>query len=173
MTSKSKSKGKSWERDICLFLSKLYDDSFIRVPNSGAYTGGKNEFRKEYLTDEQIKLSRGDIIPPSLFCNFVVEAKNYAEFPFHQLVKKNPIVLLDTWIDQVETDSSDKDLWLLFIKITRKGTYVLYDTNKLSSLQYGVKYKRFWFCEMQYFFQNYKNECYKQWRGSGPLSLIS
>ena len=49
----------------------------------------------------------------------------------------------------------------------------LYDTNKLSSLQYGVKYKRFWFCEMQYFFQNYKNECYKQWRGSGPLSLIS
>ena len=88
MTSKSKSKGKSWERDVCVFLSKLYNDSFIRVPNSGAYTGGKNEFRKEYLTDEQIKLSRGDIIPPSSFCNFVVEAKNYAEFPFHQLVKK-------------------------------------------------------------------------------------
>ena len=168
MTSKSKSKGKSWERDICLFLSKLYDDSFIRVPNSGAYTGGKNEFRNEYLTDEQIKLSRGDIIPPSSFCNFVVEAKNYAEFPFHQLIKKNTIVLLDTWIDQVETDSSDKDLWLLFIKITRKGTYVLYDTNKLPSLKYGVKYKRFWFCDMQYFFQHYKNECYKQW-----ISLIS
>ena len=109
------------------------------------------------LTDEQIKLSRGDIIPPSLFCNFVVEAKNYAEFPFHQLVKKNKIVLLDTWIDQVETDSNDKDLWLLFIKITRKGTYVLYDTNKLPSLKYGVKYKRFWFCDMQYFFQHYKN----------------
>ena len=43
MTSKSKSKGKSWERDVCVFLSKLYNDSFIRVPNSGAYTGGKNE----------------------------------------------------------------------------------------------------------------------------------
>ena len=41
MTSKSKSKGKSWERDVCVFLSKLYNDSFIRVPNSGAYTGGK------------------------------------------------------------------------------------------------------------------------------------
>jgi len=72
MTSKSKSKGKSWERDVCVFLSKLYNDSFIRVPNSGAYTGGKNEFRKEYLTDEQIKLSRGDVVPPVLFCNFVV-----------------------------------------------------------------------------------------------------
>ena len=168
MTSKSKSKGKSWERDVCLFLSKLYNDSFIRVPNSGAYTGGKNEFRKEYLTDEQIKLSRGDIVPPVSFCNFVAECKNYAEFPFHQLIKKNRIALLDTWIEQVELDSEDKDLWLLFIKITRKGTYVLYDTNKLPSLKYGVKYKRFWFCEMQYFFQHYKNECYKQW-----ISLIS
>ena len=168
MTSKSKAKGSSWERDVCQTLSELYDDNFMRVPNSGAYTGGMNAHRKDVLTTEQIKLSKGDIIPPVSFCNFVAECKNYAEFPFHQLVKKNRIALLDTWIDQVELDSEDKDLWLLFIKITRKGTYLLYDTNKLPSLKYGVKYKRFWFCEMQYFFQYYKNECYKQW-----ISLIS
>ena len=168
MTSKSKAKGSSWERDVCQTLSELYDDNFMRVPNSGAYTGGMNAHRKDVLTTEQIKLSRGDIVPPVLFCNFVAECKNYAEFPFHQLIKKNRIALLDTWIEQVELDSEDKDLWLLFIKITRKGTYLLYDTNKLPSLEYGVKYKRFWFCEMQYFFQHYKNECYKQW-----ISLIS
>jgi len=168
MTSKSKAKGSSWERDVCQTLSELYDDNFMRVPNSGAYTGGMNAHRKDVLTTEQIKLSRGDIVPPVLFCNFVAECKNYAEFPFHQLIKKNRIALLDTWIEQVELDSEDKDLWLLFIKITRKGTYLLYDTNKLPSLKYGVKYKRFWFCEMQYFFQHYKNECYKQW-----ISLIS
>ena len=168
MTSKSKAKGSSWERDVCQTLSELYDDNFMRVPNSGAYTGGMNAHRKDVLTTEQIKLSKGDIIPPVSFCNFVAECKNYADFPFHQLVKKSRIALLDTWIDQVELDSEDKDLWLLFIKITRKGTYLLYDTDKLPSLKYGVKYKRFWFCEMQYFFQHYKNECYKQW-----ISLIS
>ena len=125
MSSKSKAKGSGWERDVCQTLSELYNDNFMRVPNSGAYTGGMNAHRKDVLTTEQIKLSKGDIIPPVSFCNFVAECKNYADFPFHQLVKKSRIALLDTWIDQVELDSAQKDLWLLFIKITRKGTYVL------------------------------------------------
>ena len=125
MVSKSKAKGKSWERDVCNFLSELYHDSFIRVPNSGAYVGGKNEYRRDYLTEEQIKLSRGDIIPPVNFPYFLAECKNYADFPFHQLLAKTSIAQLDNWIDQVEHDvTSDDDLWLLFIKITRKGTYV-------------------------------------------------
>ena len=134
MSSKSKAKGSGWERDVCQTLSELYNDNFMRVPNSGAYTGGMNAHRKNVLTTEQIKLSKGDIIPPVSFCNFVAECKNYADFPFHQLVKKSRIALLDTWIDQVELDSAQKDLWLLFIKITRKGTYVLYDTKKLKPL---------------------------------------
>ena len=40
MSSKSKAKGSGWERDVCQTLSELYDDNFMRVPNSGAYTGG-------------------------------------------------------------------------------------------------------------------------------------
>ena len=40
MTNKSKTKGKTWEREVVLFLSELYKESFIRVPNSGAYVGG-------------------------------------------------------------------------------------------------------------------------------------
>ena len=166
MSSKSKAKGSGWERDVCQTLSELYNDNFMRVPNSGAYTGGMNAHRKDVLTTEQIKLSKGDIIPPVSFCNFVAECKNYADFPFHQLVKKSRIALLDTWIDQVELDSTKKDLWLLFIKITRKGTYVLYDTKKLKPLLYGVRYRNYYMCEMSFFFQKYKDNCYKHWINS-------
>ena len=116
MSSKSKTKGKSWERDVCLFLSELYNQSFIRVPGSGAFIGGSNQFRKETLSDEQIKLSRGDIIPPEHYPYFLAECKNYADFPFHQLILRNDIALLNSWIDQVEHDvTSEKDIWLLFI----------------------------------------------------------
>jgi len=171
MTNKSKTKGKGWERDICNFLSEMYHDSFIRVPNSGAFVGGKNEFRKEHLSLEQIKLSRGDIIPPLHYPYFLAECKNYAEFPFHLLISKNTIALLDTWIKQVEHDvTSPKDVWLLFIKITRKGNYILYDTNllgdKLFPLEYGVKYRNYWFCEMNYFFSCFKDELQMRWKGA-------
>ena len=170
MSSKSKNKGKSWERDVCLFLSELYNDSFIRVPGSGAFIGGSNQFRKETLSEEQIKLSRGDIIPPLHFPYFLAECKNYADFPFHSLVSNSNIAILNTWIEQVEHDITDRnDVWLLFIKITRKGQYVLFDTRMLGDvmfpLPYGVKYKKYWFCEMQYFFECYKDELEMKWKG--------
>jgi len=170
MSSKSKNKGKSWERSVCLILSELYNDSFIRVPGSGAFIGGTNEFRKETLSTEQIKLSRGDIIPPLNFPHFLAECKNYADFPFHQLLANNTIKLLDTWIAQVEHDViSENDVWLLFIKITRKGEFVLFNTNhlgdKLFQLPHGVSYKKYWFCELNYFFECYKSELEFKWRG--------
>jgi hypothetical protein len=171
MSSKSKNKGKSWERDVCIYLSELYNDSFIRVPNSGAYVGGKNESRKEHLSEEQIKLSRGDIIPPIKFPYFLAECKNYADFPFHQLIARHGIKLLDSWIEQVEHDvTTEKDVWLLFIKITRKGQFVLFNPQHLGDqlfpLPYGVKYKKYWFCEMNYFFECYKDELEFKWRSN-------
>jgi len=168
MSSKSKQKGKGWERDVCLYLSALYNDSFIRVPGSGAFIGGTNQFRKDYLSEEQIKLSRGDIIPPVKYPFFLAECKNYAEFPFHQLISKERIVLLDSWIEQVEHDvTSENDLWLLFIKITRKGAYVLYPIRKLDDLQHGVRYRQYWLCDMNYFFKCYKDELDLRWRDYG------
>ena len=174
MTSKSKTKGKRWERDVCNFLTELYNDSFIRVPNSGAYVGGKNEYRREHLTEEQIKLSRGDIIPPVKFPYFLAECKNYADFPFHQLLAKNSISQLDNWIEQVEHDvTTVDDLWLLFIKITRKGTYVLFNTNLYdpyvpniisANLPYGAKYRNYWFTEMNYFFNIHKDKLEVRWK---------
>tara|TARA_Y100001951_G_C11153537_1_gene190580 strand:+ start:73 stop:597 length:525 start_codon:yes stop_codon:yes gene_type:complete len=168
MSKKSKQKGKSWERDVSIFLSELYKESFIRVPGSGAFIGGTNQFRKEYLSEEQIKLSRGDIIPPVKYPFFLAECKNYADFPFHQLISKERIVLLDSWIEQVEHDvTSENDVWLLFIKITRKGTYILYPICKLDDLQHGVRYRQYWFCDMNYFFKCYKDELDLAWRDYG------
>tara|TARA_Y100001949_G_C15827666_1_gene260635 strand:- start:8 stop:523 length:516 start_codon:yes stop_codon:yes gene_type:complete len=163
--NKSKTKGKSWEREVVQFLSKIYKKSFIRVPNSGAYVGGQNEVRKSQLSEEQIKLMRGDIVPPSEFPHFVAECKNYAHFPFHLLISESRIRLLDDWIKQVEHDSKENDLWLLFIKITRKGTYVVYDTRSLYPLDEGIIYGRYWFCDMEYFFESYQYEVELRWKG--------
>ena len=62
MVSKSKAKGKSWERDVCNFLSELYHDSFIRVPNSGAYVGGKNEYRPVSYTHLRAHETEADLV---------------------------------------------------------------------------------------------------------------
>ena len=162
--NKSKTKGKTWERDVVLFLSELYKQSFIRVPNSGAYVGGQNEIRKANLSVEQIKLMRGDIIPPEHYPNFLAECKNYAQFPFHLLGHNHRIKLLDKWIDQVENDAKEDDAWLLFIKITRKGQYVVYNTRYLDPFHYGMKYRRYWFCEMEHFFRFHKDDIELRWK---------
>ena len=161
--NKSKTKGKTWEREVVLFLSELYKQSFIRVPNSGAYVGGQNEIRKANLSEEQIKLMRGDIIPPEHYPNFLAECKNYAQFPFHLLGHNHRIKLLDKWIDQVENDAKEDDAWLLFIKITRKGQYVVYNTRYLDPFHYGMKYRRYWFCEMEHFFRFCKDDIELRW----------
>ena len=77
--------------------------------------------------------------------------------------------MLDSWIEQVEHDiTSHEDCWLLFIKISRKGTYILYPTRKLGfHLTYGVKYHSYWFCDMEYFFNCYKDELDLKWRNYG------
>ena len=105
MSSKSKTKGNNFEREISTYLSDLYGLSFLRVPNSGAYVGGLNAQRRATLAAGQIKTFRGDIIPPD-DCTTVIECKHYADFPFHSLLKTNtPIALLNEWINEVETDA--------------------------------------------------------------------
>ena len=65
MASKSKNKGKGFEREMANFLSDLYQLSFIRVPASGAFVGGANAVRKDILSEGQIRGAKSDIIPVS------------------------------------------------------------------------------------------------------------
>ena len=128
MPSKSKNKGSSFERDIAKMLSETFGESFIRVTNSGAYIGGKNTARKDTLSEAQIRHSKGDIVPGPSFGRMNAEAKNYADFPFHQLFTGS-CRQLDGWIEQMLEVADEGDFNILFMKFNRKGTYVVVPHN--------------------------------------------
>lgn len=121
--SKSKNKGKSWERDVANHLTSLYGETFIRVPHSGAYIGGKNQFRKEFLHEGQIRSMKGDITPPLTWTKFNCECKSYADFPFHQLYS-GEIKILESWMDQLHDVADPGDFNILIMKFNRKGKFI-------------------------------------------------
>jgi len=127
MPSPQKAKGSSFEREVASFLSKTYDESFIRAPSSGAYIGGKNQARKQYLHEDQVRSFKGDIVPGETFKNFNAECKNYKDFPFH-LVLTGECKQLDSWIKQLMDVAEDNDCNILFMKFDRKGKYVAVQT---------------------------------------------
>ena len=120
MPSAAKQKGNAWERDVAKDLSETFNENFIRVPNSGAYTGGANVFRIDQLTEQQRRMMDGDIMVPPCLSRFKIECKNYKSFDFHQLFNVNKT--LDKWITQAEFGL----LWFLVIKVTRKGSFILF-----------------------------------------------
>jgi len=124
LPSKSKTKGKTFEREVANYLSKLYNNSFTRVPDSGAFTGGKNAFRRETLTEGQVRAHKGDIIPPDDWKYLNIECKNYADFPFHNLLSTGNIPILENWIQQTLQAADPGDCNTLIFRITRKGTFI-------------------------------------------------
>lgn len=125
MTSPSKAKGNSFERHIADFLTKLYGEKFMRAPGSGAYIGGKNTHRKEFLHEGQIRTFKGDIIPGESFPKLNAECKSYKDFPFHQLFS-GEVKMLEGWIDQCMDVSDPGDFNIIFMKFNRKGMYVAF-----------------------------------------------
>lgn len=123
MTSPQKAKGSNWERKVAQHLTTLYGETFIRAPGSGAYVGGANKSRKQYLHEGQVRSFKGDIVPGQSFPRFNAECKSYADFPFHQLFS-GPVKILETWIAQCMDVADAGDFNILFMKFNRKGTYV-------------------------------------------------
>lgn len=123
MPSPSKSKGNSFERQIAQFLTELYGETFIRAPGSGAYVGGNNNTRKQFLHEGQIRNFKGDIVPGQSFPKLNAECKSYKDFPFHQLYQGS-VKILDSWIQQCMDASDPGDFNIIFMKFNRKGTYV-------------------------------------------------
>lgn len=147
MTSKAKAKGNAWEREICVFLGETLGGNFMRVPNSGAYIGGANSHRKANLSDIQTRAAKGDIIPPDDLPLLNIEAKNYADIAFHQIIN-GACKQLDTWIDQTEEPADAQDISFTIFKITRKGSWVAFKKDleskfDLSGLSYVVYRKGF------------------------------
>lgn len=132
MTSPSKNKGNSFERQTADFLTKQYGEKFIRVPGSGAYVGGKNTHRKQFLHEGQIRNFKGDIVPGQSFPKFNAECKSYKDFPFHQLFT-GQVKILESWIEQCMEVADTGDFNILFMKFNRKGTFVAVQLTDTSS----------------------------------------
>lgn len=119
MPSKSKAKGNAFERSVADHLTEVFGYNFERVPNSGAFVGGKNNQRYSSLSKSQQLIYDGDILVPDELYHMKIECKSYKDFGFHQLFSENK--LLDSWIEQAY---SDDKLWFLLFKINRRGTFV-------------------------------------------------
>lgn len=143
MPSPSKAKGSSWERDVADFLSKTYGESFIRTPSSGAYVGGSNAHRKEFLHEGVIRVFKGDIVPPPDWKHFNSEAKFYKDFAWHQLYTgKNAI--LDSWIEQQFDAADEGDFNIMFLKFNRQGKFVAVESSFLGQLNGADNYMQYY-----------------------------
>lgn len=143
MPSKGKAKGNGWEREVADFLSELYGESFVRVPNSGAFIGGKNSHRKGNLSEQQIRGFKGDIIPGPSFPHLNLEAKFYKDFAFHQVLAGS-CKQLDDWINQILTTCDETDINILAMKFNRKGSFIAYEIRHIPILNLGPNYIRYY-----------------------------
>lgn len=142
MPSKGKTKGNGWEREVADYLSSLYGQPFVRVPNSGAFIGGKNSHRKTKLSEQQVRGFKGDIIPGPDFPNLNLEAKFYSDFPFHQTIAGS-CKQLDEWINQILTTCDESDINILAMKFNRKGSFIAYEIKHIPHLNSGTNYLRY------------------------------
>jgi len=161
MPSPSKTKGKTWERDVAHFLTEMYGETFIRVQNSGAYVGGQNAFRKQTMHEFQILNMKGDIVPGPSFPHLNIECKSYKSFTFHKLFFFGEhIKQLDEWIDQLLGAADKGDLNLLIMKFNNVGKYVMFETKNsyVMELDHGLFYQSknhgpFYFMEFDRFWE--------------------
>jgi len=157
MPNPQKQKGNSFEREVAAHLSKLYNESFIRAPGSGAYVGGKNTNRMQFLHEGQIRSFKGDIVPGQSFGKMNAECKSYADFPFHQVLA-GECKVLDGWIDQMMAVAEPNDLNILFMKFNRKGKFVCVQSNMTWVTDHFMyytskKYNDWLFIEWENFFK--------------------
>jgi hypothetical protein len=134
MSTAQKAKGNTGERKIADFLGKLYEAKFIRVPNSGAFLGGKNIHRAATMDAGQIATFKADLIPPTNMQRLVIESKFYADFPFHALLKNEDIAILDKWINQAVMVCDQEDFWVVVFRINRRGAFAAFDARHLDTL---------------------------------------
>ena len=171
MPSKSKTKGNSWELEVAKFLSETYNESFLRIPSSGAFVGGKNNFRKTQIDSAQLQGKKGDIHPPEAWKHWNIECKSYADFPFHQLWYAD-VKILDTWIQQQKDVEDVGDLNLILIKISRKEKWVVFPQNLGFQTERSLQYKGWMFVEWDQFWTVQKNQdLVKIFSTSGVISL--
>lgn len=157
--NRNKNKGKTYEREVAAFLSKITSYNFGRVPNSGAFTGGKNAFRRDILDESQMALCEGDIITPKEWNKTRIECKFYKDFSWASIFKKDGDSELNKWIRQAK--DGVRPIWFLCFKINHQGQYVVFDISlfekfitPITWIQYNNDYC---ITELESFFNNNKD----------------
>lgn len=125
MTSRSKAKGNSLERDVCNQLNEVFKSKeFTRTPSSGAIMGLSNAKKKDGLNLHTKQTLGADLICPDWF-KFSVECKNYADEPNYSKIIKEDDSTLNRWLGEALFDATTLQLSpMLVFKTTRKGAYV-------------------------------------------------
>lgn len=153
MPSKSKGKGNRGEREIAKYLSEYFQLNFERVPNSGAFVGGKNSVRLSKLSKTQQLLTEGDLIVPEELFGMKIECKSYKKFSWFQLFTSNK--QLDTWIDQARDTNK---IWFLTFKISYCGTCVVFSQEFFEEFyipdSFCLYKEKYIICEFHNFFKN-------------------
>jgi len=162
--NKNKNKGKAYERVVAKHLSSVFELNFERVPNSGAFVGGKNIETAKKLSDEQLLLMDGDIIMPIELSHVSIECKWYKDFSWKSLFSAKGESHLNQWIEQVS--ETTKPFWFICFKINNCGEYVVYLDNDEYNVQanYNVYIKdgnKYIITSMINFFENNKESILK------------
>jgi Holliday junction resolvase len=168
MSSKAKAKGSGFERQLCEILNKIFNLSFMRVPNSGAFLGGGNSFRKATMAANQQLMMTGDIIMPPELDQWSLECKFYKDFSFASLYTEN--AQIDKWITQSKEAGK---LWFLLFKVNQQGIHVAFDKRLVPSLNLPQNYMVYKDCYIVYienFFENNKENILSL--NKNPIKLI-
>jgi len=136
MPSKSKTKGNGFERDVCKYLNELTKLNFTRVPNSGAFLGGKNQVRVGNLTEGQTQIFDGDIITPDEWKDWSLECKFYKDLAWKKLFQPEGIAQLNGWIEQSKITS--KPYWMVIFKINNAGAYIVLDKKTVREFKFKL-----------------------------------
>ena len=63
------------------------------------------------------------------------------------------VKLLDSFIQQSQESCEENDKWLLCVKISRQGEFVLWDPKQWNNLKHTKDYKEFHYIEYKDFWQ--------------------
>lgn len=145
---RSKNKGKRSERELSAILTEIFGKTFIRVPNSGSFIGGKNAKRKNSLDKSQEKLMKGDIIPPEGLEHLVFECKNHKDIKLDSILSGNN-AKINSWINQCLEITEESDLWFVCFKIPNRGWFVITNEKHVDFSIFSNNY-------MVYYYRNEK-----------------
>ena len=96
----------------------------------------KQKKKKNLITKQFNRLPHG-------LCLIIgtVNSTHYANFQWNALALGKPVAQLDEWIQQSEESCEEKDKWLLCVKISRQGSFVLWDSTHWNDLKYSNTYR--------------------------------